>query len=424
MLDIKIIRNDPKGIEKTLKSKDPSVSLTILLQLDSEIKVLKGRLENLQSQRNQAAKVVGEAKRKGEDISSLLKKNNDLQTQIQSLNSSLNDLTHQYQKELLSLPNIPDPSVKVSSDVANNTTIKTYKERPTFSFKPKNHIELNERLHMFDFERGAKITGSLWPTYRGMGARLEWALLQMMIDTHIEGGYEFWLMPLAAKYETMEAAGNLPKFESQLFKLDEEEKSLFLIPTSEVVLNSLYRDEIIPEKTLPIKMCCYSPCFRREAGAAGSNERGLIRTHQFNKVEMFCISKPSESDTLMKELQTRAESVLEKLDLHYRVMDLVTGDTSFQAAKTIDIEVFLPGQDRYYEVSSVSHCTDFQSRRSKIRSKTGSDKPTWVHTLNGSGLATSRLMVALIETNQQEDGSILVPKALQPYMQGVTKIEP
>ena len=424
MLDIKIIRNDPKGVEEKLKSKDPSISLKRLLELDTTIKKTKSELETLQCQRNQAAKAVGRAKQKGTDITTLLEKNTDIQTQIQKLTLFLNTLDEQYQKELLSLPNIPDSSVKPSLDVSDNTLIKTYKERPLFSFKPKNHVQLNERLHLFDFEKGAKITGALWPTYRNMGARLEWALLQMMIDTHIKAGYEFWLMPLAANRETMQAAGNLPKFEHQLFKLDENDKSLFLIPTSEAALNSLYRNEIIPEKHLPIKLCCYSPCFRREAGAAGSNERGLIRTHQFNKVEMFCVCKPSDSRNVMNDIQASAEHILEKLELHYRVMALVTGDTSFQAAKTIDIEVFLPGQNHYYEVSSISNCTDFQSRRSKMRAKQGNDKPSWVHTLNGSGLATSRLMVALIETNQQEDGSVVIPQALQPYMQGVCKIEP
>ncbi|PCI76545.1 serine--tRNA ligase [Candidatus Aerophobetes bacterium] len=424
MLDIKIIRNSPETIEKKLQSKDPKVSLKNLLDLDKQIKALKAELEQLQHARNSAAKAVGEAKRKGENATSLLKENSHLQEKLQTTNASLNALLGTYQNALLSLPNIPADDVKPSLDVAENEQIKVYKEQPSFSFAPKNHMELNEKLHLFDFERGAKITGSLWPTYRGMGARLEWALIQLMIDTHINAGFEFWLMPLAANKETMQAAGNLPKFEDQLFKLDEEAKSLYLIPTSEAALNSLYRDEIIPEKNLPIKMCCYSPCFRREAGAAGSGERGLIRTHQFNKVEMFAICKPDQSETIMTQLRAQAELVLEKLDLHYRVMHLVSGDTSFQAAKTLDIEVYLPGQKRYYEVSSISNCTDFQSRRSKIRSKKGNDKPLWVHTLNGSGLATSRLMVALLETNQNEDGSVTIPEALRPYMQGESKIEP
>lgn len=424
MLDINIVRNDPEGAEKKLKSKDPSVNLKKLLDTDREIKSLRVELETLQCERNRAAKAVGEAKRRGEDIEPLLKQNTEFQEKIQTLSSKLNTLDATYMSELLSLPNLPGDDVKPSLDVSENIEIKSVGKKPTFSFEPKNHVQLNETLKLFDFERGAKVSGSLWPTYRGMGARLEWALIQLMIDTHIESGFQMWMVPLAVKEETMRAAGNLPKFADQLFKLDEEEKSLYLIPTSEAALNSLYRDEIIPEENLPIKMCCYSPCFRREAGAAGSGERGLIRTHQFNKVEMFAICKPEQSADILTQIQAQAEKVLEKLEIHYRVMHLVTGDTSFQAAKTLDIEVFLPGQDRYYEVSSVSNCTDFQSRRSKIRSKKGSDKPQWVHTLNGSGLATSRLMVALLETGQQEDGSILIPKALQPYMQGASRITP
>lgn len=424
MLDIKIIRENPENVEKLLQTKDPSVSLKKLLDTDGELKKVRSEIEELQAKRNSFAKAVGQAKRSGEDVTELLAQNEGLHTKIQTLSASLHELEQVYHAELLSLPNLPASTVKASLDVADNVLVKQVGEKPSFAFTPKNHVQLNESLKLFDFERGAKVAGSLWPTYRGLGARLEWALIQLMIDTHIERGYEYWMMPLVAKQETMRAAGNLPKFASQLFKLDEAEKELYLIPTSEAALNSLYRDEILDEASLPIKMCCYSPCFRREAGAAGSNERGLIRTHQFNKVEMFALCTPDKSEQIMQEMIEGAELILNKLELPYRVMDLVSIDTSFQASKTYDIEVFLPGQDRYYEVSSISNCTDFQSRRSKIRSKKGSDKPKWIHTLNGSGLATSRLMVALLETNQQADGSIKIPEALKPYMKGVSHITP
>ena len=313
--------------------------------------------------------------------------------------------------------------VPVSPDPADNVCLKTWGEKPTFGFEPKNHVELNEQLHLFDFKRGAKLSGTGWPVYKGMGARLEWALLQYMIDTHIRHGFEMWMLPYLVRRDVMYGAAQLPKFESQLFNLNDPDYPLYLIPTGEVPLNGLHYDEILQEEELPKRYVAYTPCFRREAGAAGSGERGLIRVHQFNKVEMYCFTKPEESDAMFEEMLSCAEKVVEGLGLHYRNMLLVTGDISFSSAKTVDLEVYLPGQERYYEVSSISNCRDFQARRSKIRYRR-EGKPEFVHTLNGSGVATSRLMVGLLEANQQEDGSVIIPPILCPYLGDQERILP
>ena len=303
--------------------------------------------------------------------------------------------------------------VKVSGDPKENVIYKTFKEKPTFDFKPKNHLELNEKYKFFDFERGAKISGSGWPIYMNLGAKLEWALLSYMVEIQLANGFQFCLPPLLVKREIMFGSGQIPKFEGQFYEVKDGPESLYLLPTSEVALNGLHNDEILDSDTLPLKYVAYSPCFRREAGAAGEKERGLIRVHQFNKVEMFAFTKPEESAKMMEEMISVAEEILQGLGLHYRLSMLVTGDMSFAAAKTVDIEVWLPGQNRYYEVSSVSNCTDYQARRSQIRYRNKGEKPEFLHTLNGSGLATSRLMVALLENNQTKEGKIHLPAVLQ-----------
>ncbi|MCB1081517.1 MAG: serine--tRNA ligase, partial [Chlamydiia bacterium] len=374
MLDIKQIRENGKEIEQKLRTKDGGVSLKKILELDHQVRALKLEAEELKNERNRSAKEVGEKKRKGEDVTDLLSAMEGAKEKISSLDHSIHELEETLHHEIAFLPNIPAGDVKISSDPKDNVLLKTVGEKPSFSFEPKNHMELNEKLHLFDFPRGAKIGGSGWPTYRGLGARLEWALINFMIDTHIANGFEQWITPLACRPEIMMGSANLPKFENQLFKLSDKDHHLYLIPTSEVALNGLHYDEILPEEALPLKYTSYTPCFRREAGAAGSGERGLIRTHQFNKVEMFAVTRPDQSEAIYNEMLASAEEILKALNVHYRSMLLVTGDMSFQAAKTIDLEVWLPGQNRYYEVSSVSNCTDFQARRSKIRFKKGQDK--------------------------------------------------
>jgi seryl-tRNA synthetase len=417
MLDLKELRKDPIGTEKKLQQKIGECSLSSLLALDEKIRSLKTKTEELKARQNSASKEIGQRKQRGEEISSFMQTLGALAEEIGSLDAEVARLESTLQQELALLPNLPMEDVPVSPSPKDNVCIKSWGEKPSFSFPFKNHVELNEHLKLFDFVRSAKVAGSGWPLYRGFGARLEWALLNYMLDVHRKNGFLQIIPPLLARPETMFGSAHLPKFESQLFKIKDEDFELYLIPTAEAALNGMHREEVFEAEVLPLKYTAYTPCFRREAGAAGSQERGLIRTHQFNKVEMFCFCKPEESAKLFEEMIQSAEAILQGLGLHYRNMLLTTGDMSFAAAKTVDIEVWLPGQNRYYEVSSVSNCTDFQARRSQTRFRQKNEKPHFVHTLNGSGLATSRLMVALLENNQQADGSILVPKVLQRYLE-------
>lgn len=421
MIDIRLIRKDPQSVEAKLKTKDPGVSLSHICEMDHQIRETKTKVEHLKAKRNEFSQKIGEMKRKGEDTTELMQQVSSFADEIHSLDNQTRELEEKFNYELACLPNLPMDDIKISPDPKDNVVVKEFGQKPTFNFDFKNHVELNEQLHLFDFKRGAKISGTGWPVYRHMGARLEWALLNYMISIHIKNGFMQWIPPVLVRRDTVFGSGQLPKFENQQFKIRDDDYQLYLIPTSEVPLNGLHSEEILSEAELPLKYTSYTPCFRREAGAAGSQERGLIRMHQFNKVEMFCFTKPEESMKVFDQMMAGAEEILQGLELHYRNMLLVTGDMSFAAARTIDIEVWLPGQNRYYEVSSVSNCTDYQSRRSNIRFKRGNEgKPEFVHTLNGSGLATSRLMVALLENNQQADGSIRIPKVLQPYLSGVT----
>jgi seryl-tRNA synthetase len=424
MIDIKLIRADREDVEEKLKRKEPGINLIPLLELDHKIRGLKTKVEELKSQRNLISKQIGDKKRNGEDASSLMSDVSGMAAEIHAIDHELTSLEDKFNLELTKLPNLPMDDIKIHSDPSENVVIKEVGKKPTFDFPFKNHMELNEKHQLFDFVRGAKITGTGWPIYRGWGARLEWALLNYMMSVNIKNGFMQWMPPALVRPDVMYGSGQLPKFENQQFKIQDDEYNLFLIPTAEVPLNGLHAGEILSEEELPLKYCAYTPCFRREAGAAGSNERGLIRTHQFNKVEMFCYTRPEDSGAMFDEMMKNAEEILQGLKLHYRNMLLVTGDMSFASARTVDIEVWLPGQDRYYEVSSVSNCTDYQSRRSQIRFRSKGGKPELVHTLNGSGLATSRLMVALLENNQNSDGSINIPTVLQPYLDGKTKLEP
>ncbi len=422
MIDIKLIRADKEAVEKKLRTKDPEVDLSPIVALDERIRVIKLNVEELKATRNHLSKEIGEKKRLKQDLSELMAEVAGLGDKIGILDQELSHLEPELNQKLAYLPNLPRDEIKISPDPKDNVCIKTFGQKREFSFPFKNHVELNERLCLFDFKRGAKISGSGWPVYRDLGARLEWALLNYMIDIHLENGFQMWMVPHLVRPEIMFGSGQLPKFEKQLFKISDEDYQLYLIPTSEVALNGLYYDEILKEEELPKKFIACTPCFRREAGAAGSQERGLIRMHQFNKVEMFAFATPSQSDQVFDQMMASAEMILQGLNLHYRNMLLVTGDMSFAAAKTIDIEVHLPGQNRYYEVSSVSHCTDYQARRSHIRFRQKEEKPEFVHTLNGSGLATSRLMVALLENNQNEDGSVTLPVVLHKYMNGTKEL--
>jgi seryl-tRNA synthetase len=424
MIDIKLIRQNPKEIEAKLKTKVAETDLKPILELDELIRKKKTEVESLKSKRNELSDRIGQMKRKGEDVSHLMQ-------EVTVFGDSIKRLDHELVQDeavctqlIASLPNLPMDDIKVASDPKENVVVKEWGTKRQFSFPFKNHLELNEKLNLFDFARGAKLAGSGWPVYRNMGARLEWALLNYMIDFHIKNGYMQWIPPIVVKQDIMFGSGQLPKFKGQQYEVDSQEHPLFMIPTAEVAINGLYYDEILPEEMLPLKYIAYTPCFRKEAGAAGAQERGLIRVHQFNKVEMFAFVKPEDSPQIFDEFVRNAERLLEGLELHYRSMLLVTGDMSFASARTIDVEVYLPGQNRYYEVSSISNCTDYQARRSQIRFRRKGGKPELLHTLNGSGLATSRLMVAILENNQQEDGSVIVPKVLRPYLGGIERITP
>lgn len=424
MLDIKEIRKDRERIESLIRRKEPSADLSEIVRLDTEIRERKANGEQIKSQRNQLSKQIGELKRKGEDASAVMEEVSGLSEESHRIDKELNELEPQFEHALAAMPNLPDEDVPIAEDPEENVCIKTHLEKPSFSFEAKNHLELNEKLKVFDFVRGAKIGGTGWPVYHDLGARLEWALINYMVETHVSKGYKMWWTPFLARPEILFGSGQLPKFKDQQFRVKDDDYELFLIPTAEVALNGLHQEEILDENELPLRYVAYTPCFRREAGAAGKNERGLIRVHQFNKVELFCLTRPEESKEIHQQMMDSAESILQGLGMHYRNMLLVTGDMSFSSSRTIDIEVWLPGQDRYYEVSSVSNCTDFQARRAQIRFRRKGEKPELVHTLNGSGLATARLMVALLENNQQEDGSVIIPEVLRKYMGGLERLTP
>lgn len=416
MLDIKLLRDDINALEAKLKTKDSTIFLAPILEMDTKVRSMTTEVEELKSKRNDLSKKIGLLKREKKDASDVMNEVSGLGDQITHLDLELKALHEKLTNALAHLPNIPMDDIKISPSPEDNVCLKTFGKKPTFDFTPKNHVELNEALGYFDFKRGAKISGTGWPVYTAKGAELEWALINYMLDVHRKNGFTQIMPPHLVRPEIMYGCSQLPKFESQVYRIKDDDYDLYMLPTAEAALNGLHFDEIIPEEDLPIKYTAYTPCFRREAGAAGAGERGLIRIHQFNKVEMFCFTKPEDSPDMFDQMMASAEEVLQGLNIHYRNMLLVTGDMSFASARTIDIEVYLPGQERYYEVSSVSNCTDFQSRRSKTRAKKGTDKPYLVHTLNGSGVATSRLMVALLENNQQADGTISLPPALTPYL--------
>lgn len=424
MLDIKLIRKDRQTVETKLKTKDPQIDLSSIVELDKQVRELKTEVEALKAKRNDLSQKIGELKRKGENPAAMMAEVSEMADKIRALDTEASEKEQLLHAEMAALPNIPMEGIKISQDPKENQVIKEFGVKPTFDFPFKNHVELNEKLDLFDFKRGAKISGSGWVVYKGLGARLEWALLQYMIENQIKHGFTQVMPPILVRRDTMFASGQLPKFENQQFKITDEDYDMFMIPTAEVPLNGLHMDETIPSDHLPICYMAYTPCFRREAGAAGSQERGLIRTHQFNKVEMFCFAKPEESMAVFDKMMESAEEILQNLGIHYRNTLLVTGDMSFASGRTIDIEVWLPGQNRYYEVSSVSNCTDYQARRANIRYKASDGKTDFVHTLNGSGLATSRLMVALLENNQNEDGSVTIPPVLQKYLGGLTTLKP
>lgn len=423
MLDIKLLKQEPEKIEKLLQFCDASVSIAPLLAVYNELNDIKKEYDEIRRYQKEKSLLIAQKKRRSEPVKEIITEMSEISDRLRVIKADLLAKEEECNYLLSRLPNIPDPTVRLSEDISENECVKEVGQRPSFDFPFKNHLELNEKLHLFDLKKSAKITGTGWPLFKGMGARLEWALINYMLNVHIANGYSQIIPPLLVNEDSMFCSGQFPKFRDQAFGFNDEHFPFYLIPTAEVALNAMYKGDII--EGLPLKYVSYTPCFRREAGAAGKKERGLIRTHQFNKVELFGFATADTSDLLFHEIIKSAESIVQSLGFHYRIMRLVSKDKSFAGAITYDIEVFLPSQNRYYEVSSVSHCRDFCGRRSAMRYRNAAGDTKFVHTINGSGLATSRLMVALLECFQQSDGSVLIPEVLQSYLGGdITALYP
>ena len=422
MLDIKFIRQNTELVRKKMLERGQEMDMAPFLNLDVRRRDILQEVEKLRNDRNTVSKEIGEKKKKKEDASAQIARMGDVSARIKSLDDELKKVEEELNAMVMVIPNIPHESVEYGTSSEDNPVVRVWGEKPQFSFTPKPHWDIGEDLKILDFERGAKITGARFTLYMGMGAMLERAIINFMLDLHIfDHGYTEVLAPFMVNRDSMTATGQLPKFEADLFRVDQVD--YFLIPTAEVPVTNIHRDEILSEKDLPIYYVSYSPCFRAEAGSYGKDTRGLIRQHQFNKVEMVKFSRPETSYDELEKLTANAEEVLQLLNIPYRTVSLCTADLGFSAAKTYDVEAWLPGQDAYREISSCSNFEDFQSRRAAIRfrrEETG--KLDFVHTLNGSGLAAGRTVVAVLENYQQADGSVVIPEALRPYMKGIDRI--
>ena len=421
MLDPKIIRSDADLIAKALRKKKFELDVARLAELDSQRKVLQTDTEALQNERNQRSKSIGKAKAAGEDVSEILQSMEGIKSELDTKKEQLNLLQKELGDYLLTVPNVPSESVPEGADESDNKEIARWGTPKTFDFAVKDHAELGEALEQgLDFEAATKITGSRFAVMTGRTAQLHRALIQFMLDTHtLKHGYTEVNVPYLVNAESLMGTGQLPKFEADLFKLRGDQE-YYLIPTAEVPVTNLVRDQIVDADLLPLKFACHSPCFRSEAGSYGKDTKGMIRQHQFEKVELVQAVRPQDSDSALEELTANAETILQLLELPYRKVILCGGDTSFSAAKTYDLEVWLPSQDCYREISSCSSFADFQARRMQARwrnPETG--KPELLHTINGSGLAVGRTLVAILENGQLEDGSIQIPKVLQAYMNGI-----
>jgi seryl-tRNA synthetase len=421
MLDIKDIRENPESYKKGLAKKNAAGQIDKLLKIDSERREKITKADDLKALRNRVSKEIGELKRKGQDARDKIEEMQKVAADIKELDNRIAELESERDKLLISLPNLPHESVKAGESEEDNELVGKWGTKSEFDFELKDHLDLGEYLDILDFQRAAKISGTGFPLYKNEGARLERALINFMLDFHVEKhGYKEIFPPFMVNREAATGTGQLPKLEEDMYNTKEDD--FFLIPTAEVPVTNIHRDEIIPEKELPIKYTAYSACFRREAGSYGQETRGLSRVHQFNKVEMVRFVTPDKSYQVFEDLLQDAEDVLQALGLHYRILNLCSADLSFAAAKCYDIEVWAPASKKYFEVSSVSNFEDFQARRASIRYRRKSDNQVdFLHTLNGSGLATPRLMIALLEQYQTSDGNIVIPKALHSYT-GFTKI--
>ena len=422
MLDVKLLRENFDEVKARMATRGAEVDWDEFVRLDRGRRDALANIERLKEKKNRLSGEIGKLKQSGGDASALMREGEEVSEAIRAGERPLADIEAGFERFMLTLPNLPHASVKVGKNETENREVRRWGNPPPFDFTPKNHWDLGEELGILDFERAAKVAGARFAVYRGAGARLERALINFMLDLHTtENGYTEILPPALANRTALVGTGQLPKFEEDLFRLAQGE--YFLIPTAEVPLTNLHRDEMLGSEDLPIKYVAFTPCFRSEAGSYGKDVRGLIRQHQFNKVEMVKFTEPETSYDELESMVQNAEEVLKRLKIPYRVVELCTGDMGFSSAKTYDLEVWLPGQNAYREISSCSNCEDFQARRANIRyRKERKGRPMFVHTLNGSGLAVGRTLVAVLENYQQKDGSVLVPEALRPYMGGLERI--
>lgn len=427
MLDIKRIKENPDAIKAGMRAKEVDCDAAIdrILELDKQRRELISDTETKKAQQNKVSKQIPQLKKAGQDVAPIFQEMTELKNAIAADAEKLDAVEAEYRTLMLSLPNMPDPDLKPGGK-ENNEPLRYFGQPHKFDFTPKHHVDLCLDLDLIDYDRGTKLAGSGFWIYKGLGARLEWALLNYFIDTHIADGYEFILPPHMLEYQCGETAGQFPKFADEVYKIANptDDRVHYMLPTAEAALASVYRDEILSEKDLPKKFFSYTPCFRREAGSHRADERGMVRGHQFNKVEMFQYTRPEDSDEAFEELVRKAENLVKGLGFHFRTVKLAAGDCSASMARTYDIEIQIPSMNGYKEVSSVSNARDYQARRGNIRFRRESTgKPEFVHTLNGSGLATSRVFPAMVEQNQRADGSVVVPEVLRKYMGGIEVIE-
>ena len=422
MLDIKRIRNNPEEVEALLKRRNSELSLDKVLELDKVRREKLVEAEDMKADQNIVSKQVPILKKEGKDVSGILQDMKELADKVKLLDGAIKEIDDKIEAELLNLPNTPNPDITVGASDEDNKEVRRWGNPRKFDFELKAHWDLGVDLDILDFERATKITGTRFSMFKGIGARLERSITAYMLDKHtIDHGFTEISPPFMVNKESMIGTGQLPKFEEDMFKLNQ--RDYYLIPTAEVPVTNIYRDEVLDEKQLPLYMTAYTPCFRAEAGSAGRDTRGLIRNHQFDKVEMVMYSKPEESYKQLEILTNFAEEILKDLGLPYRVVELCTGDIGFSSAKTYDLEVWMPSYNRYVEISSCSNFEDFQSRRANIKFRPEEKgKLEFIHTLNGSGLAVGRTFAAILENYQNEDGTITIPEALKSYMRGLEKI--
>ncbi|MBQ2154196.1 MAG: serine--tRNA ligase [Oscillospiraceae bacterium] len=426
MLDIKRIKDNPEEVKSLLRGKlvDCDEAVDRILELDRQRRELIASTEAKKAEQNKVSKQIPVLKKSGQDVAPIFKQMAELKAQIADNDKTLTDVEAEYRTWMLSLPNLPDPDLKPGGK-ENNEPLRYYGEPHHFDFEPKHHVDLCTDLGLIDYERGTKLAGTGFWIYKGLGARLEWALLNYFMDCHLHDGYEMVVLPLMLEYQCGETAGQFPKFADEVYKIANptDDRMHFMLPTAETGLASFHRGEILNEADLPHKLFAYTPCFRREAGSHRAEERGMVRGHQFNKIEMFQYTLPEKSDEAFEELVYKAENLVKGLGFHFRTVKLAAGDCSASMARTYDIEIQIPSMNGYKEVSSVSNARDYQARRGNIRfRREATGKIEYVHTLNGSGLATSRIFPAMVEQNQRADGSVVVPEVLRKYLGGLEVI--